>query len=55
MQRPVRVAVTAAVESVPDGLRRHQPTRDYMARRTAEGKSKNLLMRVDTHSYLWLA
>jgi transposase len=26
-------------------LRRHQPTRDYMARRTAEGKSKNEVMR----------
>jgi transposase len=26
-------------------LRRHQPTRDYMARRVAEGKSKNEVMR----------
>jgi transposase len=26
-------------------LRRHQPTRDYMARRLAEGKSKNEIMR----------
>ena len=26
-------------------LRRHQPTHDYMARRTAEGKSKNEIMR----------
>jgi transposase len=26
-------------------LRRHQPTRDYMARRTAEGKTKNEAMR----------
>ena len=26
-------------------LRRHRPTRDYMARRVAEGKSKNEVMR----------
>jgi transposase len=26
-------------------MRRHQPTRDYMARRAAEGKSKNQVMR----------
>jgi transposase len=26
-------------------LRRHQATRDYMARRTAEGKTKNEVMR----------
>ena len=50
LQRPVAQANAALHRVVIVRLRWHQPTRDYVARRTAEGKSEREIRRCLTRT-----